>query len=158
MTSVQTWAGALCCVVLAASVVQYFLPKKPLARSVSLVLGVILLLAMLAPLAGFLRNTDWEIPIQANETLETDSYLEETNRQILKLAEKNITAETAKALQKEGISFDDIQVFMDTDADNCIVLNKILITVPVRQSANTEGIREKVEKMFRVQTEVQVHG
>ena len=158
MTAVQHWAGSVCCVVLVSSIVQFFLPQNRLSRSVRLILGLLLLLSILSPLAGSLKEIDWKaISVPSNE-FETKNYTELYNREILNSAEKNIQKIIVTELRKEGIDFENIQVETDIDDDNCIFMKQIRISIPVQQADKTEMIREKIESTLDIPTEVEYFG
>ena len=58
MNSVYAWAGTLCAVLIIASFVRIIAPGERTMKTISLVIGVFVVLAVTSPLVNFARNLD----------------------------------------------------------------------------------------------------
>lgn len=156
MAAVQQWSWSLCLLVLLSAIIQYVLPSGVMERSMKLVLGGFLVLGMITPVASLVQSADWDFSLDASVS-DTDQYIAAANEEILILAEGNVTALVAQALQEMGIQPENIAVEMDMNEDNSIVIEKAVIGLSAGDWPKAEQIREKIQSTLGIQAEVVVY-
>lgn len=157
MAAVQQWSWSLCLLVLISTIIQYVLPSGTMERSMKLVLGGFVVLGMIVPITKMVQSADWDFTLETN-TAATDSYLEQINEEILTQAQANVTAVIAENLQQMGVQPENIAVVMDTNEDNCIVIEKAVIRIAVSDAKKAEQIRETLQSTLGIQAEVVING
>lgn len=157
MSQVQQWAGALCILILIATVLQYIIPSGVMERSMRLVLGGFVVLGLIVPITQLVKNADWEFQIQ-EDSISADEYLEQANTQILKLAQNNVEALISETLQKMNISAKKITVKMDSDKDNCIVIEKAVVALALTDAERMAETEEKLWSVLGIKAEVIIDG
>ena len=153
MSNVQQWAWSLCLVILICTVVQYILPAGAMERSVRLVLGGFVVLSIIMPITNLVQSANWDFSWAA-ETAVTEEYIAQSNAVLLEQAKANVTVLVAQELQRKEIDYKNIAITMDTNADNCIVIDKAVVTIGVQDGADAEWIRETIGSALGIQTEV----
>ena len=153
MSNVQQWAWSLCLVILICTVVQYIIPTGGMERSVRLVLGGFVVLGIITPITNLVQPDNWDFSWAA-ETAVTEDYIDQSNKVLLEQAKANVTVLVARELQAREVDYKNIEITMDTNADNCIVIDKAVVTIGVQDAADVEWIRETIGSALEIQTEV----
>ncbi len=157
MGEVQQWAWSLCLLILISTILQYVMPGGTMQRSMKLVLGGFVVLGMIQPAASLAQSADWSVSIAVDDTT-AEHYLEQANDRILSQARANVSAVIAEKLTQLGVQAENITVEMDTDADNCIVIDKAVIGLHASDADKAEQLRQAVWSSLGIQTEVVING
>ena len=153
MSSVQQWAWSLCLMILICTLVQYIIPAGAMERSVRLVLGGFVVLGIITPITNLVQSANWDFSWEA-ETVVTENYIDQSNQILLEQAKANVTVLVARELQRKEIDYKNMEITMDTNEDNCIVIDKAVVTIGVKDAADAEWIRETIVSALGIQTEV----
>lgn len=153
MSSVQQWAWSLCLLILICTVVQYIIPSGAMERSIRLVLGGFVVLGIIMPITNLVQSTDWDFSWEV-DTAVTEAYIDQSNALLLEQSKRNVEALAAVELQKKEINYRKIEITMDTNADNCIVIDKAVVMIGVQDAAEAEWIRETMVSALGIPTEV----
>lgn len=157
MSQVQQWAGALCILILISAIIQYIIPSGVMERSMRLVLGGFVVLGLILPITDLVKNADWDISIPENPAVE-EACTEQANERILALAQNNVEALIAETLQEMHIHAKKIAVKMDSDEDNCIVIEKAWIVLELSDAERLAETEEKIWSVLGIRAEVVLDG
>lgn len=159
MSTVQQWAWSLCLIILICTVIQYIIPSGAMERSIKLVLGAFVVLGMIVPITNLVQSSDWNFTWDAERFSEANSeYVDQVNHEILEQSKENITVLLVTELEKMGVDYQNIEISMDTNEDNCIVIDKAVITIGVKDAVRIFQIQDTIQTSLGIQTEVVVNG
>lgn len=133
MNTVQQWTACVCLAVLAVSLLQHFLPEGALRRMAELTAGAFLLASFLTPLLKSTPDLSFLFSFQTEASY--DHLSDTVERQQEDAVRESIASLVAAELAREGIPCEGIEVFVNTEEDKSISINKIAVTLPADSSS-----------------------
>ncbi len=154
MNEIRGWAAMICMAALAVALLQFLVPGKGSQPAMRMVLGAFLVCAMLSPFRNGIPDFDFSAVYEEVDTGISDVVQE----QFYEAAERNIRSVVAQTLYESGILCKNIELFMDTDGNNGIVINKVVVYLSAEDAARGEEIEADLEEVLGLETEVAAYG
>ena len=158
MNDVRVWAGAVCCAVLAASLLSYFSPGGSMERAFRLVLSAFAVLSLISPVSGLLES-DFSSELRAFRDGTAQAELTAfVDGQVIDALETNLKGVVAASLAEMDLIYKNVAVKTDTAEDGRIVINRIVVTLPQEEAAMCASAAESLERALGIPTEVITDG
>ncbi len=141
MTAIKTVVTALCVGAIGFGCVKMFVPKGGLEKSTTMLLSLLLLFLLISTVKNG-GSLDFTIPTSG--TQQTVTATVDINRTIIECAEQKIEQEIKNALQSDGISFQDVQVYMDILDNNSISITKVNIHLNPSKEVQNSVVKNRV--------------
>lgn len=153
MNSVYAWAGTLCAVLIIASFVRIIAPGERTMKTISLVLGVFVVLAVTSPLVNFARNLDLSDSTEELFSVEGEAS-ERYNQEVIKETGDYLTAYVFELLKTSKISPKNIEVVMGTDEERGIYIAACRIYMDKDDYQKEEDVKELISSSLAVEPSI----
>lgn len=134
MEYINSWVVQICICSVAIVICENLLPEGHVRKTVYFVLGLVVLMCFAAPLKNF-DTQDFYIETEIPDTYDNVDWF---NRTTEKTFRANINSLIEDCLSELDVTAKNIEIYMDTDEDNCISITKVRITI-------SEDDREKID-------------
>ena len=157
MGAVREWSAAICMAALAAALLQGLAPGGSMERMVKLVLGAFVLCALVSPLKSLGAQIAWSFPLEnhAEENTQLQSAVE---NQMEAAARASIENLVAAELRRMDVKSEKVVVWMDTNADNSIGINKVEVTLAEEYGGDCGRAQARLRETLGLEVEVAAHG
>lgn len=157
MGAVREWSTAICMAALAAALLQGLAPGGSMERMVKLVLGAFVLCALAVPLKNLGAQIAWTFPIE-NRTEENTQLQSTVDNQMEAAARASIENLVAAELGRMDIKSEKVVVWMDTNADNSIGINRVEVTLAEGYGGDCARAQVNLRETLGLEVEVTAHG
>ncbi len=140
MTVIKEIVTVLCVVAVGFGCIQMFIPKGGAEKSAHGLLCLVLIL-FVTMVANKGLNFDISFPQLDTQTIPASI---DVNGSIVSLSQGEIEKQIKNILQEDGVSLQEIKVYMDISDNNSISINKIIITLNQEKEANKDIVQNKV--------------
>lgn len=134
MGYVNSWVLQICICAVAVVICENLLPDGHIRKTVYFVLGLVVLMCFVSPLKSF-STQDFSVQTEIPDTCDSVDWF---NRVTEEKFRSNVTALIEECLGELDVAPRNIELYMDTDEDNCISITKVRITI-------NEDDREKID-------------
>ena len=144
--------------------IDLILPSGKMEKSLRMVLGIFLIASLLSPFSDGIPKFKIKFEKLEDKTTQTDKFMAQLDKQFESLAEDNLKNIIKDILKDLGIKNEKIEIFMDTNKDNCISINKCRIHIPKGTKKLQNGsaitsseileVEKEIEKKLSIKTEV----
>lgn len=149
MTAVKQWSTMICFVAIALSIMDMLIPSEKMEKIIKLVLGCFLLLAIIMPLK---KLSTLKINLNSRKSIDYSSFKESIKNQSMDAIKGRVERIIREKLAQENIVLKKSEIFMDTNKDNCISINKIQVYI---LSKDKTALTKKIlEDSLGIQIEV----
>lgn len=157
MNGVMQWATVVCLAAVVGAMIELITPTGRMEKMVRFVLGGFMICAIITPLTGTATKITFDLPAQTWQSQETAaSFQEDLNEQVLQVAANNIKELAVEALQKEHITAQKIEVFMDTSDESGISINNLVVTLDESRRGDQAQVKKILENTLGLPTEVSI--
>lgn len=153
MNAVREWSAAICLAALVATLLQSLVPNGSMERMVRFVIGAFMICALIVPIT--------KIAPQIGTKLQTDapgranSQFEGTvDKQISEAAQESIKNLVFTELNNIGVKCKNVRVFMDTNEDGSISINKVVVILAKGYNSDCEKASAHLKKVLGLKMEV----
>ena len=158
MGLVKEWSSLICLASMASIIFELILPPGKMEKMMHMVLGVFMVCIIISPFAD--RKNRWDFNIKKISSGYVDKekikFVERINGQIEFLAQENVRRVVVGFLKDNGIKYERIEIFMDTDENRNISIIKCKIYLNKSDTNLKEKVRGDVEKKLGIKTEIVV--
>ncbi|MCY1714226.1 stage III sporulation protein AF [Caproiciproducens galactitolivorans] len=153
MNAVREWSAAICLAALVATLLQSLVPGGSMERMVRFVVGAFMICAIIVPLAKIAPQIGTKF--QTDAPSRANSQLEGTvDKQISEAAQASIKNLVITELNNIGVKCKNVRVFMDTNEDGSISINKVVVTLAKGYSSDCEKASAHLKKVLGLKMEV----
>ncbi len=158
MTALKEWCSLLCISIIISAVLEIISPGKKMEKILKLVINGFILCMLILPLKNIAKDIHLDFKNSKNFNIneKSSNFQDMIKAQGKELAEKKIKETVSDISNKENIVTKKVDIFMDTDKDNCICISKIIIYVN-EESLKKRGDLEKILSK-KLETSVEVLG
>lgn len=135
MDALRQWALCLIIGATAGTFVMAISPRGSMDKTVRAVVGIFVVAAICSPLAG-LPKTDFTADAFADYEF-TQQSEEEMYEYMLEAYRREVENRILSAADEQGNEISEIFISADIDADNCIIIQDITVTLASEHSADT---------------------
>ena len=147
MNSVYAWAGTLC------AFVRIIAPGERTMKTISLVIGVFVVLAVTSPLVNFARNLDLSDSTEELFSVEGEAS-ERYNQEVIKETGDYLAAYVFELLKTSKISPKNIEVVMGTDEERGIYIAACRIYMDKDDYQKEEDVKELISSSLAVEPSI----
>lgn len=158
MNGIKEWAAVVCIVTLVAALMQYLVPDGSMAKMMKMLLGVFVICGIILPLSNTIPKISLELQSSSNSNQDTQSFKNSVDQQIYTAANTGIQNIVINELNLMNMNCENVQVLMDTKADNSISISKVVVSIPSQYANQVAEIAARLEKVMGLKTEVIVSG
>jgi hypothetical protein len=155
---IESWAVGICLVAVASAMLQFLLPSGSTAKLVRLVMGALVLCVLIAPLKEVVPEVSEKLDHASSQKTPDSTLSKAVDDQYVEAAKSSIVGLVKSELKKKSLSCTDVSVLMDNSEDGSIHITKVIVTLPISESASKEEIREFLAKSLGLETEVKTDG
>ncbi len=142
MSSIRTWATAICSASIALAVLEGLLPQKSTARAAKLAAALWLILAVISPLTGLNDGTDgFELDFEAAYA---PGDIQSSDELVLSQASLNIENELYDLLDANGMRALDIEASVNISPSSGIYCDSVSVTIAEEDAASSPLVRDIV--------------
>ena len=156
MGLVKEWSSLICLASMAGVIFELILPPGKMEKMIRMVLGIFMVCIIIFPFSE--RKNSWDFKIKKITSGYVDKervkFVEKINGQIEYLAKENVRRVIVGFLKDEGIEYEKIEIFMDTDKHKNISIIKCKIYLNKDDDGLKEKVKSDVENKFGIETEV----
>ena len=154
MKYIKNWSVLICLTSKICIIIELVLPPGKMEKTMKMVLGLFTLCAVMSPIKG-LSNIKINFNM-ANKDFMDDKlgFLNNINSQIESIAQDNIKAIILNTLKDIKINPKNIEIFMDTNEDNCISIIKCKIFLNKEYLDLADKAKNTIESKLKIETEV----
>ncbi len=154
MELLRNWAMTMAAILVLSSMCEILLPEGNFQKYVRLTIGIVLVIALVAPLKGCMEHPPElkEIPIEAEEVR---SFAEKKqNKDIIKLYRANLE-QSMQTVLSSGVDCLVLKVVctVDETEKHWGAIQKVTVTVDKKDTATTAQIHHLLNAQFGVKTE-----
>ena len=153
MNSVYAWAGTLCAVLIIASFERKIAPGERTMKTISLVIGVYVVLVVTSPLVNFARNLDLSDSTEELFSVEGEAS-ERYNQEVIKETGDYLAAYIFELLKTSKISPKNIEVVMGTDEERGIYIAACRIYIDKDEYQKEEDVKELISSSLAVEPSI----
>lgn len=155
MNGIQQWTAVICLAALVAALAQSLIPSGSMERMGKFVVGAFILCVIIAPISKLVPQISTSLQNSSVNNQVQKTQLESTvNNQILEESQKSIKNLVATELSRIHIKCKNVQVVMDTNENDRISINKVIIELDKKDAAEAKTVSDYLEKELEIQTEV----
>lgn len=155
MSGIQQWAAVICLAALIAAMAQGLIPAGSMERMGKFVVGAFIICVMIAPISKIIPEISTSLQSTDTNSEVQETQLESTvNSQIIEESQKSITNLVTAELSRIQIKCKNVQVVMDTNENNSISINKVIVKLDKRDVADVKMVSDYLEKELGLKTEV----
>ncbi len=154
MKSIQQWTSIICIASIICIIIELMLPPGKMEKTMRMVLGIFMVCALISPIKN-LKKLNFNISNITTEAIKDKfEFTNKINSQLTNLAEDNVRVLILSILKEKGISPKKVDIFMDTNEDNCISIIKSKIYVSKEEAELVNNIKSLIESKLKIETEV----
>lgn len=156
MSSVASFAGIICAVSIAVSLISLIIPQGNTKRVMNSVIGVFVLCCMIVPVINAVKNFkyDFNIPdIGKNYTASAD---EAYNKAIIKETARKLESSALNCLLSKGIKAESAVFNLSYNKKSGIYIKRIRIYISKKETFNFSKIISIIENKFEKTPELMV--
>ena len=157
MKEIQQWSALICLTSIICIIIELILPPGKMEKTMQMVLGLFMLCAVISPIKNIFKlKFDFAYSKQniINEKLD---FLNGINSQIESIAQDNIRNIVVENLKDIKIHPKKVEIFMDTNQDNCISIIKCKIFLKKEDLELANKAKSMIENKLKIETEVTVN-
>ncbi len=155
MSPVKEWSVAICMAALAATLLQSLVPSGSMERMVKFIIGAFVICAIIQPLSRIVPEIN--TGIRDNSKAVYDTRLKNAvDNQISSAARLSVKNLVTAELNKIDIKCKNVDTIMDTNEDNSISINKVVVILAKGYGSERQKALEHLEKTLGLKTEVTV--
>ena len=132
----KAWAAGICALAVAAAMIRLLSPGGNLAKMLRLVVGALTLCVVVGPLLQLVPKLSGAVQQSEPVSSTTSDFSAAVRQQTISAMEQKVEQVAGQRLQAAGITYQEIEVEMDTSPDSDIHINKVVVTLPPGGSAN----------------------
>lgn len=136
MDALRQWALCLIIGAAAGTFVMAISPRGSMDKTVRAVVGIFVVAAICSPLAG-LADADFTLDAMADYEYEGQDSGEELQEYMLSVCRDAAEEQILSAAEDSGIRVDEIFINADIDANNCIIIHDITVTIGAEHSGKS---------------------
>ncbi len=158
------WSTLICLSSAVCVIISLILPSGKMEKSLRMVLGVFLIACIISPLSDGIPHFKFKSTTFEKTPKPAINFVKNLDEQFKALAEQNLKQHIKQILEQFNIENEKIELFMDTNKDECISISKCKIYItPQSKPENPEfqitqaevlKIKKELEKRLNIQTEV----
>lgn len=155
MDAVKTWCTLVCSATIICSIIEFLIPPGKISKSINIVLSSFMLCCIILPFSSKskFKKIDFN-NIFKEKNKNSEKTKNNISEQALIIAQKNIESIIKGLLKDNNIFFEKVEIFMDRNADNCILMIRCKIYIPKNSKPNIEKIKSEVENKLNIKTEI----
>lgn len=159
MTELQQWAMVICGAVLVSALLQYLIPDGSMEKMGKMIVSAFILCSLLVPIGKVLPAlmSDFQISFSQNQQ-GSPEYLDTVDQQIYQEVNNGIRTLVIGKLAEKEIACKNVTVFMDTNEDDSISINKVKVVLPSGETGRCEEAAGYLEQILGLPTEVTIDG
>jgi stage III sporulation protein AF len=155
MNSVKEWSVIICMAALAATLLQSLVPSGSMERMVKFIIGAFVICAIIQPLSRVVPEINTSIRDDSKAVY--NNHLKDTvDNQISAAAQESVRNLVTAELNKINIKCKNVDTIMDTNEDNSISINKVVVILAKGYGGDCQKALEHLEKTLGLKTEVTV--
>lgn len=152
---IKAWAGGLCSLAVAAAMVRILAPDGSMGKMLKLILGAMALCVMIGPLLQITPNLSSALQ-QVPETSGTSGFSTIVNSQMKSAMIRQVEMVTSVQLKSAKITYQKIEVDMDTSQSSSIRIGKV--TVTLQDGTQMARAKKLLEEALGTTVEVKIGG
>lgn len=149
MDALRQWALCLIIAAAAGTFVISVSPRGSMDKTVRAVVGIFVVAAICSPLADLIKS-DFTVEAMADYEYEADDGAEDLQEYMLSVCREAAEEKIISAAEESGVSVEEIFINADIDADNCIIIHGITVTVSAETSDKSAGFSAILEETLGV--------
>ena len=153
MGAIKQWATAICFVAVAVSIVEMLIPNGKTEKIMRLVLGCFMLLAIMLPLKNGLSGIAPKFK-KHDPLTDYSEFSKNIQDQSVNSIKSSLNSIIENSLKEKKIVVKKVDIFMDTNKDNCISIKKIKVFLKKNDENKISAAKEILEKKLGLPTEV----
>lgn len=156
MDIVRRWTTLICLATAACIILELVLPPGKMEKTAHMVIGIFMLCIIMTPLTdrSFRLGFDLGKKIQIPSSEDKTGFPEAVNNQIESFMMDNIRSIVSGVLKDMGIRPKKIDIFMDTNKDNCISFIECKIFIGKDEQDKGMVIKREIKSKLGLETEV----
>lgn len=165
MKIITQWSTLICLSSTVCVILELIMPSGKMEKVLKVVLGLFIVVSLILPISNGIPKFNLRLKTEKINKKYTDSFVESLNKQFETLAQNNLKSVIEETLKEIGIKNEKIEIFMDTNQDNCISISKCNIYIPrdfKKSGSNSpltssEILEIKKELEKRLNIEIEIH-
>ncbi|TGJ76082.1 stage III sporulation protein AF [Caproiciproducens galactitolivorans] len=153
MNAVREWSAAICLTALVATFLQSLVPGGSMERMVRFVLGAFMICAIIVPLAKTAPQIGTWFQVDT-PSRSSSPFVGTVDRQISEAAQESIQNLVITECRNIGVKCKNVRVFMDTNEDGSISINKVVVILAKGYRSDCEKASAHLQKVLGLKTEV----
>ncbi len=156
MNEIKQWVVFLCISSVICTIIEFLIPPGKMGKTMNMVLGLFMVCVFLLPFSGNKKLFDFKPNkiFQSKKVGQENGVIQKFNSQLDLVAKSNLEAVISRFLKNLGVNSNKIEIFMDTNADNCIVMIRCKIYISKEYENMKQKIDAEVEEKLNIKTEV----
>ncbi len=155
MSPVKEWSVVICMAALAATLLQSLVPSGSMERMVKFIIGAFVICAIIQPISRIVPEINTGIRDHSKAAYDTHLKVAVDN-QISSAARQSVKNLVTAELNKIDIKCKNVDTIMDTNEDNSISINKVVVILAKGYGSERQKALEHLEKTLGLKTEVTV--
>ncbi len=153
MESVYAWCSTLCAVLIIASIVRIISPSEKTMKTLSLVIGLFVILAVASPLVSFAKNLDFKSTSEDYFSLENE-LSKEYKDEVMKETGDYLAAYSMELIKNSDLDVNNLEVIMEINEDGGISISKCRIYMDKDNSAKEKDVKELISTTLMVEPSI----
>ena len=155
MDNVKKWSTIISVTYIVCILVQFLIPPGKISKTMNMVLGIF----MISSVILVIRQESKKDTINIKSIIETsklnvpNEFDETIKSQVLELTAENIKGLIKSKLNNIGIFSKKIEIFMDTNEDNCILIIKCKIFLEKKYAQYKIQLYDEILRDLNIRTE-----
>lgn len=157
MKSIQQWSSLICLTSIICTIIELILPPGKMQKTMNMVIGLFMLCAAITYTKNLFNiKLDFNI-INSDIISEKFGFVNDISSQIESIAQDNVKEIILNVLKQINVVPKKIEIFMDTNEDNCISIIKCKIFLNKEDLDLTDKVKNLIENKLKIETEVTVY-
>lgn len=152
MDVLRQWALSLIIAAVAGTFAMAISPRGSMDKTVRAVVGIFVVTVICSPLAE-IKNSSFSLDAFAEYELETDNVAA-LQEQLVSACCAAVETEIIQAAQELEIAVEAVRAEMNVDAENCIIIHKIVVDIPETYGEKSEHLSEVLKEKLGVPVQV----
>ena len=155
MDSVKKWSTIISVMYIVCVLMQFLIPPGKISKTMNMILGIFMISSVIVTIRqesnkdilnikSIIETSKLNVPNEFDETIKS---------QISELTAENIKSLIKSKLNNIGIFSKKIEIFMDTNEDNCILMIKCKIFLEKKYAQYKVQLYDEILKDLNIKTE-----
>lgn len=155
MDNIKKWSILISVTYVVCILVKILIPPGSVSKTMSKVLGIFIICSLVVNFSNEFKKASVDINsiFQIQKINLNNNFSETIESQALELANNNIRTLIKSKLNDIKVYPKKIEIYMDTNEDNCIVMIKCKIFLEKEYSLYKSQIRDEILRDLNIQTE-----